>query len=1847
MHLYRIVFSSCVILFCILSPGFSQIGLAQSCDGADGSSPNKGPNKESNGSYCLNNPALPGEISIQATNVDDADDPTNFGVEIDWDDGSAPQVVDYPGDGTVTITYNGNHEYVISSVTHFFEPGKCVYTPSVFLRIAGSTCPSQFGALPDFNRYNTDDQNTGSLVFSETSTGVTEYLVCEGQEVTVTFTDRSTLNCLPPENLIDINDPKRWRRFVYGTTNTITGTVQINGAAQAFPLQGTVEVSGEPLTVSAVPFANNTTASITIPATATVGEVFDVQLDYWNICNAFTDGADPVSTTARIRIVSQPAAPTPIDKKICLDDEIPNFQINIPGTRSSVRWYEDDGGLPGDLIVENNDTELSPDDYQPGTIDNTTAGTYSVWASYVAVANASGVACESELVQITLEIIDSEATVGSDQAFCDVLISSALGGNAVTTPAEGMWSVVSKQNAAGIVTFSDTSDPNATATVTLPGVYVFRWTVTNGTCTSSADIQVDYGITGGAAAEAGDPPASPVCGLTYTLTADEPALGIGTWSSTNAAVVFDEPNNPTSSVTVPSVGDYTFTWSVVSGSCSPPVEDQVTVSFVDPPVVVDLTPTICDEETGTPLAGVVTLTDYSSAAANNLADRTVTWYKDAAPPIGTALTGANLTQTDVTTGAIYVAQVQDDVTGCTNEATVVFTVEELPEVVEGATVFVCEDTQGSDVATGVDLTTENFVNAVLASGVTDVTVTWFPTADDADDGTNEITDPIDITDTETVYARVTKNTEPFCADVAELIINVRTQPIAQTLLGKEAVCLGALELYQVTAVTGATYTWDVPTATGEFVIVGGGDVSDAFVLVSFPNEVDGEITLQVEVNGCTGTESIKDVSVKASPQPFEIVRTDIDASAGLTTDEVCAYEEAVTYGVTPNNYNSSSYSWDIYLASDNSPGGAYVASGQSTGDVRINFQDEDVVIYVTENNESGCAGDPQQIIVSVDPLPIMKSLSTVICSDMPTDAVFEAADDSPVTVDRFDITDVNVSTALTTVVGPQSGVAGQADAIASDRFENIGVLSAEVLYTVIPVAIDGVSGHECEGTSQVVTVSVNPEPQLATDLDTDACSDEAIGLTLRSASGSIPADFFQLTAVNTNGLSLSGGSLPAQNVNLEADVLSSEQWENNTSAAVDVVYTIVPVSSLVGGCMGDPVDVTATIHANPVVDPINPVEACAGIQTNIPLTSSDAGVTFSWSVKEITGSIGGATSGSGTAIQDALVNADVTAGEVVYEVLATSDEESGACVSEPVDAYVTVNPFNATFSVPGETAQCANSEFTFEWTVEDDVTYTWNWADGTAEEVYQPGDLSLGTNTIAHTFTAGSPASSTNYTVQLTIESALCGSKTEPQTITVLPTISLNILPGNTLLCDGETIEFTNNSVGVDHSYWYFRPQGTAQILDERTTTSVIYDFQGEGILPAAENPLIVEVIYQGSNDEGCTADYSAEVSIYQSVEASFDAGTVPNLIAGESTVTFTNTSSILDEDDFDYTWNFGDLLASPTEAAGIGPQSVTYASAGDKKITLVAINTVAQAVGKTCQDTYTATITILVPEVGASFTVTPLASCFPVDLVVENSSPGADAFAWELQGPNGSVVTSNLTEPIFTINKAGTYDLYLTATFTASGQVAYAEQTGIQIFDRPLADFSARATVYVPDTDLLIRNNSYDADAYQWDFGDGGTSTLEEPLYAYAYAGTYEIELVASFNNGEWDVDGDGSPDGSIVCYDTATQEVTALEGGSIRIPNAFTPSLSGPSGGVVSSDDASFNDVFLPVMEGVKEFEMLIYDRWGNLIFESRDQNRGWDGYSESGRLMPTGVYVYKLTLRLSDDQRTTKMGDVTLIR
>ena len=100
-------------------------------------------------------------------------------------------------------------------------------------------------------------------------------------------------------------------------------------------------------------------------------------------------------------------------------------------------------------------------------------------------------------------------------------------------------------------------------------------------------------------------------------------------------------------------------------------------------------------------------------------------------------------------------------------------------------------------------------------------------------------------------------------------------------------------------------------------------------------------------------------------------------------------------------------------------------------------------------------------------------------------------------------------------------------------------------------------------------------------------------------------------------------------------------------------------------------------------------------------------------------------------------------------------------------------------------------------------------------------------------------------------------------------------------------------------------------------------------------------------------------------------------------------------------------------------------------------------------------------------------------------------------------------------------------------------------------------------------------------------------------------------------------------------------FEAGEIfYVPNGFTP------------DGDEYNNVFFPIFYSGYDpynFELLIFDRWGELIFESHNVLEGWDGsYGMKGRKAQDGTYIWKITFKNAlNDKRRKVVGHVNLIR
>jgi gliding motility-associated-like protein len=126
---------------------------------------------------------------------------------------------------------------------------------------------------------------------------------------------------------------------------------------------------------------------------------------------------------------------------------------------------------------------------------------------------------------------------------------------------------------------------------------------------------------------------------------------------------------------------------------------------------------------------------------------------------------------------------------------------------------------------------------------------------------------------------------------------------------------------------------------------------------------------------------------------------------------------------------------------------------------------------------------------------------------------------------------------------------------------------------------------------------------------------------------------------------------------------------------------------------------------------------------------------------------------------------------------------------------------------------------------------------------------------------------------------------------------------------------------------------------------------------------------------------------------------------------------------------------------------------------------------------------------------------------------------------------------------------------------------------------------------------------------------------YTFLEDGSYEVIATAMSSGG---------------CWGSDTLRFTLEEFTSqLLVPNSFTPNFDG------------HNDFFTVTAEHIAQFEMRIYSRWGELLFDSRSMNPGWNGYSENDLAYPDGTYVYIIKALGQDGKVYEKSGSVTLVR
>lgn len=260
-------------------------------------------------------------------------------------------------------------------------------------------------------------------------------------------------------------------------------------------------------------------------------------------------------------------------------------------------------------------------------------------------------------------------------------------------------------------------------------------------------------------------------------------------------------------------------------------------------------------------------------------------------------------------------------------------------------------------------------------------------------------------------------------------------------------------------------------------------------------------------------------------------------------------------------------------------------------------------------------------------------------------------------------------------------------------------------------------------------------------------------------------------------------------------------------------------------------------------------------------------------------------------------------------------------------------------------------------------------------------------------------------------------------------------------------------------------------------------------------------------------------------------------------------------------------------------------------------------------------------PKPVVQFMPSPIAGCTPVIVDFTDQSITGSSCTYKWNFGDGSQSTDKNGNHIY--SQPGDYSVSHTVTDILGCSSTLEVANAVSVYPLPTASFEFSPEKPATNTTpIKFSDESINATQWLWDFGDGlGGSNAENPLHTYNDTGEYTIRLISITNKG---------------CIDTAYRKIRLNGEFKIYIPNAFTP----------NSDD--INDKFFPIANGMNDFDMYIYNRWGLMLYQTNDLNKPWNGKVNGiGTDCQNDVYIYKIYVRDYLDKTHEYIGKVTLVR
>ncbi len=1257
--------------------------------------------------------------------------------------------------------------------------------------------------------------------------------------------------------------------------------------------------------------------------------------------------------------------------------------------------------------------------------------------------------------------------------------------------------------------------------------------------------------------------------------------------------------NPTTGSITGGVEGATYTIEYTTAGVCPQSSTQTVTVYALPIVVVQ------DESVCT--GGTVTLT---ATGAN-----TYTWTP------GTYLSGTTGASVDFTAGLNTTYTIEGtDANGCQNSDQASVTVLANAPINAGTDQTIC-------VGESADL---------LASG--GVTYNWL--APIGAPGAAQTVSPA-VTTTYTVNGVDAQG----CTGSDQVTINVNPVPTA-TIAGTVAVCQNAGD--QTVTFTGAngtapyTFTYNL-NGGAQQTIVSVGNTATITVSSATVGVFSYDLVSVADANGCdqlqTGTAT---VTINALP----------NVGAG-TDQEVCE-----NTAVTLTGSGAVNYTWDNGVVNN-------TAFTPAVG----------VVTYtVTGTDANGCQ-NTDQVDVTVNGLPNVDAGTdqTVCDGDQVTlsgaGATSYVWDNSVTNGVAFT---PGLGTTVYTVIGTDANNCQNTDQVSVTVNPNptplidgateyctgtFSTLSTTQAYTTYvwstgdntsttdvtdadnPITVTVTNGFGCIGTSPQFTVSENNV--ITYNQTITICQGETA--LIHGNNESIAGVYSQTFLLGTGcdsiaNITLVVNPLPPVNAGLDQSVCDGVQTTLSASGAVNYVWDNgvtngVPFTQAVGvvtytvtgtdanGCMNtDQVDIT--VNALPNVDAGTSQTVCDGVQVTLNGSGATSytwnngvtdGIAFTQAVGQVTYTVTGtdANNCQNTDQVNVTVNAlpNVGAGldQVVCDGVQVTLNGSGAT------SYTWDNGVNngvaftqavgtVTYTVTGTDANnCQNA---------DQVDVTVNALPTVvagADQTICSGDQVILSGSGASTYVWNNGVTNgvgfapgvgtTTYTVTGTDVNGCVNTDQVDVTVNPLPTATI---AGTSQVCVGggdQTITFTGANGTAPYTFTYTLNGGAPQTITSTGNTATINVSSGT-VGTFSYNVVSV----QDASATGC--------SQAQTGTATVTVNPLPNVFAGNDFISCEGEQLVLTGSGAtSYTWDNGVTNGVGFVPAGTNVYTVTGTDANG------------------CQNTDQVTVTVD-PLPLVSFTADVTSGCAPLTVTFTNTTPGTlNNCIWSFGNGTSATGCGSITT---TFTQGGLYDVTLTTTNNngCTNSATYTDY--IYVEPIPVASFTPSSSIVsIFNSTVNFNNTSTNAIEYTWDFGDESPeSTEENPTHTYPdeEPGNYVVTLIAT---------------SALGCADTVTRVIIVQDELIFYVPNTFTP------------DGDDYNEYFKGVFTSgydPYDFNLYIFNRWGELIWESHDANVGWDGtYGEDrNKLVQDGTYTWKIDFKTTmSDERIEVVGHVNVIR